>query len=229
MRLDSGRSFSMPKILRRSLVTAVLALPLASPVSAEVMVKDAPDGTVVGLSGLILSSPEMCQPFTFSGRVVKREFGDDVMTVSGFTVEEADGTRTHLNVDDPSSLGMPTRAVVGQGLQRLTKVGQSVEGRALACGAAGRVSVVDRLTLSRATVSADDHPNCRYWHGGVLSGRQCITHLPKTRCVARASDGYTFEATSRDAQGRFCEHGGTCQAAEIVTRCDVARELYRVD
>ena len=92
-----------------------------------------------------LYSDQSCSPIDVKGRVVKRDFADDALTITGFIVERSEGTRQIVNVSIPSDLGMAARSVVYDGLQRLLKEGRDVRARALACGAAGRVLMLERV------------------------------------------------------------------------------------
>jgi hypothetical protein len=95
------------------------------------------------LSGLY--ADQSCSPIDVKGRVVKRDFAGDALTITGFIVERSDGTRQFINVSIPSDLGMAARSMVDDGLQRLLKKGRDVRARALACGAAGRVLTLERV------------------------------------------------------------------------------------
>ncbi len=95
------------------------------------------------VSGLFGDST--CSSIGVFGRVVKREFAADALTLTGFVVEHGDGTRQFINVEIPPHLDMTTRESVFDGLQRLLKEGRLVTGRALACGAAGRVLTLEQI------------------------------------------------------------------------------------
>jgi hypothetical protein len=77
--------------------------------------------------------------------IVKRDFADDAIKLTGITVENSDGTRMFINVEIPSDLNMTTLRNVIDGLQRLTKVGRYAKGRIYACGAAGRFLTLHEL------------------------------------------------------------------------------------
>ena len=67
------------------------------------------------------------------------------LTVTGFVVERADGTRQFVNVDMPADLSMSERDAVFDGLQRLLEQGRVVGGRAVSCGAGGRVLTLESI------------------------------------------------------------------------------------
>jgi hypothetical protein len=79
------------------------------------------------------------------GRIVKRDFDLDAITLKSITVEGSDGTRTFINVEIPSNLSVATLGSIADGLQRLTKIGRYARGGVYVCGAAGRVLVLDQI------------------------------------------------------------------------------------
>jgi hypothetical protein len=98
--------------------------------------------SIVGLS----DSREGCHPSEMSGVVVKREFQKDEISLSGIVVELPDGTRSFINVIAvPESLPMAQRSNFVTGLQILTKVGRTVSLLVDACGAAGRMLLLDAI------------------------------------------------------------------------------------
>lgn len=131
--------------MRLTTVIAYTVGPLlcAEAVCAAVMVRQNGSGHTTKLSGLY--DDASCSPKLFSGKVVKREFSADAVTLDGFVIERPDGTRTFINVVVSSDLDMNTRPAVYDGLQRLTRAGRTVRGIALACGAGGRVLTVESL------------------------------------------------------------------------------------
>jgi hypothetical protein len=93
-----------------------------------------------------LAQDSSCHPFEFNGIVVKRSFGNDGLTLTGIVIEQSDGTRSFINVDPVSAyLGMALKYSLIQATQLLTRTGRKVKGRALACGAAGRVLMLDSI------------------------------------------------------------------------------------
>jgi hypothetical protein len=101
-------------------------------------------GEIVELTGLY-NEPECRPEASVDGRVVKREFADNGIVVSGFVLERADGTREFVNVEISEELSMAARRIVIPGLQRLVRDGRTVHGRVKLCGAAGRVEVLKEI------------------------------------------------------------------------------------
>jgi hypothetical protein len=91
---------------------------------------------VVGIFDLY--SDASCKLRPLHGKVVQRRFEDDAMTIKGFVVEKADGTRDYVNVSLPDE-GMFNANLAIYGLQRLIRQGRIVQGRVLWCGAAASV------------------------------------------------------------------------------------------
>ena len=102
------------------------------------------NGQTTALTGLFHDA-DCSTSVDVSGRVIKREFAKDGLTVSGFVVERGDGTRKFVNVDVPNGLDMVTRDAVFDGLQRMLKQDRIVYGQAAACGAGGRFLTLERL------------------------------------------------------------------------------------
>lgn len=93
--------------------------------------------------GLIDGETE-CSFVDFAGVVAQRSFAEDGVTLSGFVVEHADGTRMFINVFAPQTQDRFTRGAVLSGLQRLLRVGRRAIGRVQACGA-GPVLTLDQV------------------------------------------------------------------------------------
>jgi hypothetical protein len=111
---------------------------------AEISIRQNEKGDVVSISGL--ATPEGCHPFEMRGVVVKREFREDEMVLSGLIIEAADGTRTFVNVLAlPESLNLAARGNLIQGLQRFGRVGRTVSTVIYACGAGGRTLFLDAI------------------------------------------------------------------------------------
>lgn len=92
-----------------------------------------------------LYSDASCFPAKFSGKVVKREFAPDALTITGFVVEMPDGSRSFINAGVPDNLSRATNGVVTQGLQTLLKIGRHAKGQVLACGASGGVLTLEEI------------------------------------------------------------------------------------
>jgi hypothetical protein len=77
---------------------------------------------------------------------VKRQLGKDGLTLTGFVLEEPDGSREFINVNVKlDTMSMVTRSWVANGLHTLLAEGRSAEVYIRLCGAAGRVEVLDAL------------------------------------------------------------------------------------
>jgi hypothetical protein len=102
---------------------------------------------VISLSRL--SDGEGCQPGNTQGRVVKRNFAPNGMTLLNVIIETKDGSRELINIDEEQiDKAIPSaQGVVVQGLQSLLKEGNQVALRAFYCGAAGRVAVLESVRL----------------------------------------------------------------------------------
>lgn len=98
-----------------------------------------------------LGGTEGCVPAKVQGRVVARDFDKRGTAIKGVTVEEKDGSRTFVNVDDlpKESMSMVDIGWVNSGLQTLLKQGNRVSLGVGACGAAGRVMVLDSVRPAR--------------------------------------------------------------------------------
>ncbi len=88
------------------------------------------------LSGLF-GEPD-CSSSPLRGKVVKREFAEDALTVKAFVVEIPNGTREFVNVELPENLDRATQSIVLDGLQRLLREGRDVNGVVEICGGSGR-------------------------------------------------------------------------------------------
>jgi hypothetical protein len=125
-------------------VTASAIGLLAKQADAEVRFSQNKSNQTISLSGLV--DPDAnCSLVGIGGRVVKRDFGNDALTITGFVVERADGTRQFVNVDMPANLSMSERDAVFDGLQRLLEQGRVVGGRAVSCGVGGRVLTLESI------------------------------------------------------------------------------------
>jgi hypothetical protein len=76
---------------------------------AELAIKQDAKGQVVSISGLH-DTHEGCHPSDMTGVIVKREFREDAMVLSGLVLEAPDGTRSFINVIAiPEKLDMASR------------------------------------------------------------------------------------------------------------------------
>ena len=111
----------------------------------EPKTKENAKGITIEVSDLEQNPGDPCHLDTFAGRVVKRDFADDAVTLTRITVENSDGVRTGINVEIPPDMNMALRGRVFDGLQRLSKVGRYATGRIYYCGAAGRFLFLDEI------------------------------------------------------------------------------------
>ncbi len=133
-------------MLGRPLTLAALVLVIAAgSAAAEIRARQDAKGDVYEVEG-IAADPTDCHSFSISGRIAARKFAANGVALDSITLEQRDGTRTIVNVDQPpQSTSMADLGFVTTGLQRLSKVGRTMHGRAFACGAAGRVFVLDEI------------------------------------------------------------------------------------
>lgn len=92
-----------------------------------------------------------CFPAKLSGRVVKRAFDENGVTLKSVTVEEASGERSFINVDSTrlEAASMAARANAVRALQIVLREGARVRLGVFACGAAGRVMMLDSAFAGR--------------------------------------------------------------------------------
>ena len=118
---------------------------IVSTAHAELRINQDGKGQVISISGLY-DSPEGCHTSQSNGMIVKREFKEDALTLSGIVLEASDGTRAFMNVDvETDKLNMAAKGNLLRGLQLLTFVGRKVSVTAYACGAAGRTFFLDAI------------------------------------------------------------------------------------
>ncbi|WP_052833258.1 caspase family protein [Bradyrhizobium sp. LTSP885] len=91
-------------------------------------------------------------PFSFEGKIAKIAFDKRGMSPTGFSVEFDDGQRLFINVEhlslDGPGMDMVTLGWTMQGLQTLIRPNWHIKGSALSCGAAGRISLLDKILSS---------------------------------------------------------------------------------
>jgi S1-C subfamily serine protease len=117
---------------------------------------DATSSYVIRLSSLSPGSD--CHPATVSGSVVKREFDERGLSMRGIVLQEADGDRTFINVNQVAVAGpevsMVARAWIHTGLRTLLAEGQRVRLGVKLCGASGRVIMLDEVATASASAPA---------------------------------------------------------------------------
>jgi hypothetical protein len=93
-----------------------------------------------------LSPGSDCQPAGLAGRVIKREFDDSALIVTGVVIEKRDGSRDFVAIDlELENASMADREWLITGLQTLLQEGKQVSLGVKLCGAAGRVVVLDSI------------------------------------------------------------------------------------
>ena len=124
------------------LVAAVVAM---SGAQAEPTFQlDASSARVVSLSNLY--DDPTCTPRRMRGKVVKRQFDDGAILVTGFVMENPDGSRDFVNVGvDTKNLSMNARGWIARGLQTLLAEGHVVDAVVKLCGAAGHILDLDAV------------------------------------------------------------------------------------
>src|ERR1035441_825410 len=120
-----------------------VTMSLAGTATAEIRYTQNGTHQTTRLGGL--SDDPSCTMINIGGKVVQRNFAKDGVTMSGFAVEMPDGTRQHVNVWISDDLNMAEKSIVYDGLQRLLREGREMKGQATACGAAGRILMLDSV------------------------------------------------------------------------------------
>jgi hypothetical protein len=122
----------------KSFVAAIpILLALALPArAADVQFKEN-GGQTTEISGLF-ADPD-CSPMKLRGKIVKRNFNENGVTITGFVIEAQNGSRTFVNVDIPDRLDMVTLDYVTHGLQTLLLEGRYAHVGVRACGVSGGV------------------------------------------------------------------------------------------
>lgn len=125
-------------------ILAFLAVASSAAVAGPKYQLDRTNSRVVALSGL--SSGGLCQSFEMTGTIAGRKFNG--ARVVGITVKDKAGIRSYVNIE-PVTLDNADMVTIGwanQGLQQLTRKGSRVRLRIDACGAAGRVMMLDAIS-----------------------------------------------------------------------------------
>lgn len=123
----------------------VMLLATAASARAEIHVDQSAKGELMAISGLAVD-PTGCNLFKTTGKILKRDFAPDAMTLVSITLEEAGGRRPVYNVaPPPKELSAEMRANVTAGLQLFTRVGRTVSISAYACGAGGKTLNLDAI------------------------------------------------------------------------------------
>ena len=93
-----------------------------------------------------LSDRTDCAPKqVIRGKVIRREFAIDALTLTGVVIEQVDGSREFVNIDIPDGLSMAELDLAHHGLLTLLKQGRLVRATVRLCGAGGRVMELDAV------------------------------------------------------------------------------------
>jgi len=119
-------------MIERLLFTAVAAVGVGSAQAEPTFQLDTTNNRVASI--LNLYNDPACDPRSFRGTVVKRQFEDDRVTVAGFILELPDGSRHFVGVDlDTRGLTLNSSGWVIRGLQTLLTQGNVVEVTVKSC------------------------------------------------------------------------------------------------
>jgi hypothetical protein len=108
--------------------------------------------SVVALSNLSEGCGGPSSSFSFTGKIAKVNFDNQGLMITNLVLETNDGDRSLINVD-PIDPGM-NRADLGwilQGLRTLLRPDWYMKGSAFACGASGRVLMLDKIESASST------------------------------------------------------------------------------
>jgi len=94
-----------------------------------------------------LSPDADCVGAWSSGKIVQRKFANDGLTMTGFVMENSDGSREFVNVNSVSAseVDRATLSWIEGRLHTLLAEGPSAEIYVRLCGASGRVEVLDAV------------------------------------------------------------------------------------
>lgn len=128
------------------LTACCLALLASTAVSAPKYRLNKAGTQVTRVSGL--APKAYCFPAKIAGPIVDRQFAAGGILLQSITIEEPSGERTFINVDlsELENASKIDHDLIIRSLQLLTRKGRSVKAGIVACGAAGRVMVLDWLS-----------------------------------------------------------------------------------
>lgn len=131
-------------IMKQSAI-AILAFAASSMAQAEEIKVTYAGSSPIAITGLV--DQDGCHPDTIVGKVVKRTFNDGGILPQTAIVEQRSGERSLVNIDDTriSEAGVPVSTSVVPALQVLLREGGQVRMEVFACGAAGRVLVLNSV------------------------------------------------------------------------------------
>jgi predicted aspartyl protease len=90
------------------------------------------------------------------GKLVKREFSDDGIKLTGVVIESQSGERRFVNIDTFDSLqadqvNLADRGLIIHGLQTLLRQGANIAGEVQLCGVSGHIEMLDSVRLARGS------------------------------------------------------------------------------
>ena len=132
----------------RALVFAIAMLASGMAGAAPLETKFA-GTTPIAISGL--SDQGTCFPAKISGKVAKRVFDNSGVKLTAVVIEERSGERSDINID-AEKIGAASAVDASnafRGLQIILREGNRVSGQVFACGAAGRVLMLDTIRAAR--------------------------------------------------------------------------------
>jgi hypothetical protein len=136
-KLSEESSQVISRKVSRSVITSTTA-------DQPVYYLDKSGSTVVSLTNLY--PDRNCSAGKTVGKIVKREFANDGLKLSGFVIEGPDGSREFINaIVDLDKTDATTKSWVMRGLHTLLTEGRSVEVDIMACGASGRVMMLNAI------------------------------------------------------------------------------------
>jgi len=105
---------------------------------------DKSGSAVVSISNMYLD--RYCFAEKMAGRITKRKFAEDGLTLSGVVIEEPDGNRQYVNVGvELDKADNVTRSWMMRGLNTLLAEGRAVNADIMACGASGRMKMLNAI------------------------------------------------------------------------------------
>ena len=133
----------MGSVMRMIVITAAMAASGAT-WAAEPEVRFRGTAPIKAMN---LSEENGCLATALVGRVVKRVFAADEIMMKSVTIEEATGERLLINIDDEKidRANMAARTNAVRALQIMLREGARVNLGVYACGAAGRVLMLDAI------------------------------------------------------------------------------------
>lgn len=131
------------------LAIIVLGLGLASPALAIQPQTKFAGKTPVAVSGL--AERNDCYPHKLAGKVAARKFDESGIVLQSVTIEDSSGERTFINIDTDviAQASAVVRANALRGLQVVLREGARVRLGLYACGAAGRVVMLESAASAR--------------------------------------------------------------------------------